>query len=94
MMKYGAEHEEHQFDLKFREAEERGQWRDLYLDLTFKAGQAQPEDLEDPSVLVICNQHGDIVQIVLHDGGCDCEFQFTPMEKAQIEDFVAKHVSV
>lgn len=88
MMKYGAEHEEHRFSLSFQEAEDRGQWRDIFLNLHIAEGESLPEGLFDPSILVISNQAGDIVQIVLQDEGCDSEFQFTLMEKAQIEDYI------
>ncbi|MNR64771.1 hypothetical protein D3C85_1875280 [compost metagenome] len=56
-------------------------------------GEVLPEGLMDPSILVICNIEGDIVQIVLHDEGCDSEFQFTYAEKEQIETYVNQHVS-
>jgi hypothetical protein len=93
MMKYGAEHVEHRFTLSLTESEIRGQWRDIFLRLHKEAGEEFPEDLIDPSILVICNLEGDIVQIVLHDEGCDSEFQFTLSEKAQIEDYVQQHVN-
>ncbi|WNR42204.1 hypothetical protein [Paenibacillus roseipurpureus] len=93
MMKYGAEHEEHRFSLSFQEAEDRGQWRDIYLNLHLAEGEELPEGLTDPAILVICNQAGDIVQIVLQDEGCDCEYQFTLMEKAQIEDYTHRLVN-
>ncbi|MFC5453016.1 hypothetical protein [Paenibacillus aestuarii] len=88
MMKYGAEPQEHRFTLSLLEKETRGQWLDIFLGIHPEAGQALPEELQDPSVLVICNQVGDIIQIVLLDEGCDCEYQFTGMEKDQIERFV------
>lgn len=94
MMKYGAEHVEHRFSLSFTESEIRGQWRDIFLSMHKEAGEEFPIDLIDPSILVICNLEGGIVQIVLHDEGCDSEFQFTFSEKAQIEQFVQKHVNV
>ena len=88
MMKYGAEPVEHRFTLSFKEMEPRGQWQDIYLGIHMENGESFPEDLLAPSVLVICNQEGDIVQIVLQDEGCDCEYQFTLTEKAKIESFV------
>lgn len=88
MMKYGAEHEEHRFSLSILEAESRGQWRDIYLAIQLAEGEELPEGLIAPSILVICNTDGEIVQIVLQDEGCDSEFQFTYAEKAQIEDYV------
>ncbi|SDN76325.1 hypothetical protein SAMN04487897_104330 [Paenibacillus sp. yr247] len=94
MMKYGDEHVEHRFTLSFTESEIRGQWRDIFLGIHKEAGEEFPEDLIDPSILVICNLEGEIVQIVLHDEGCDCEFQFTFSEKAQIENYVQQHVNV
>ncbi|NOU64999.1 hypothetical protein GC096_13260 [Paenibacillus sp. LMG 31461] len=93
MMKYGAEHEEHRFSLCFLEEESRGQWRDVYLGIQLEEGEELPEGLLDPSILVICNIEGEIVQIVLHDEGCDSEFQFTYAEKEQIEKYVNHHVS-
>ncbi|UKS29072.1 hypothetical protein LOZ80_09145 [Paenibacillus sp. HWE-109] len=94
MMKYGEEHVEHRFALSFTESELRGQWKDVFLGIHLLEGESWPEDLIDPSVLVICNLEGEIVQIVLHDEGCDCEFQFTYSEKAQIEAYVQQHVTV
>lgn len=94
MMKYGDEHAEHRFTLTFVESEIRGQWRDIFLDMQKEAGEEFPEDLIDPSILVICNLQGEVVQIVLHDEGCDCEFQFTFAEKGQIEKFVQELVIV
>ncbi|OPH47304.1 hypothetical protein BC351_12460 [Paenibacillus ferrarius] len=94
MMKYGDEHVEHRFTLSFTESELRGQWQDYFLGIHAADGEAFPEDLIDPSVLVICNLAGEIVQIVLHDEGCDCEFQFTFTEKAQIEAYMKQHVNV
>ncbi|MNR41836.1 hypothetical protein D3C85_1602760 [compost metagenome] len=88
MMKYGAEHVEHRFSLSFHEEESRGQWRDIFLGIHLADGEEFPEGLIDPSILVICNMSGDIIQIVMHDEGCDCEYQFTYAEKAQIEDYV------
>jgi hypothetical protein len=94
MMKYGAEHVEHKFSLFIIETESRGQWRDIFLGMELAEGETLPEGLEAPSILVICNSGGDIIQIVLHDEGCDSEFQFTYAEKAQIEDYVAQLAKV
>ncbi|TXK85450.1 hypothetical protein [Paenibacillus sp. N3.4] len=88
MMKYGAEHIEHKFTLSFTESEIRGQWRDVFLAIHPEDGEEFPADLIEPSILVICNLEGEIVQVVLHDEGCDCEFQFTFSEKVKIESYV------
>ena len=81
MMKYGAEHEEHRFSLSFHEAETEGNGAIFSWYLHIAEGEVVPEGLFDPSILVICNQAGEIVQIVLHDEGCDSEFQFTLMRR-------------
>ncbi|UJF35908.1 hypothetical protein [Paenibacillus hexagrammi] len=88
MMKYGDEPCEHRFLLTFKELEPRGQWLDLYLDLQAEPGSELPEDLADPSILVICNRAGHIVQVIMQDEGCDCEYQLTLYEKSRIEAFV------
>jgi hypothetical protein len=91
MMKYGAEPMEHRFTLRCSEIERRGQWVDIFLSLQLAEGETLPYGLESPSLLVICSSKGDIVQIVLHDEGCDSEFQFTYTEKEQIERFVIEY---
>jgi hypothetical protein len=88
MMKYGADPQEHRFHLYVTEIERRGQWVDVYVSIHLEAGEHLPDGLAAPSVLVICNLQGEIVQVVLHDEGCDSEFQFTLSEKAHIEAFV------
>jgi hypothetical protein len=93
MMKYGAEPIEHRFTLHCTEIERRGQWLDILLSLQLAEGETLPLGLESPGVLVICSPHGDIIQIVLQDEGCDSEFQFTYTEKEQIEHFVSEYCS-
>jgi hypothetical protein len=89
MNRYGAEIiQNHRFSLSCREVEKRGQWLDVYLSITPVKGEQLPEALVEPSVLVICTQRGDVVQIVLQDEGCDCEYLFTLQEKAQIEQYI------
>lgn len=63
MMKYGAEHVEHKFTLSFIESEVRGQWRDIYLRMHLEVGEMFPEDLIDPSILVICNLEGRLFKL-------------------------------
>jgi hypothetical protein len=92
MMKYGADKPvEHQFTLSHGEVEKRGPWIDIYLIMHLKDGQALPEDLQEPGILIICNLSGDLVQIVLQNEGIDCEFQLTYSEKAQIEQYFEEH---
>ncbi|MVP02386.1 hypothetical protein [Paenibacillus lutrae] len=92
MNKYGAEHlQDHRFTLELGEIERRGLWIDVRLNLQAEPGQVLPEDLSDPSVYVICNLEGTIVQYILLDEGCDSEFMFTPAEKEQIAAFIRQH---
>ncbi|MCD1257519.1 hypothetical protein B5M42_001545 [Paenibacillus athensensis] len=90
MMKYGQEPAEHRFSLQVMEVETRGQWLDIYLRLIQEPDAPLPEELEDPGVLLICTRQGEPVQLVVQDGGCDCEFQLTPSEKERIESFAAE----
>jgi hypothetical protein len=91
MMKYGAEPMEHRFDVSVENIERRGQWVDINLTIGLKEGEHLPEGLDAPSVLVICNSEGEIVQVVLLSEGCDSEFQFTLSEKALIEAYVHEY---
>ncbi|WP_096199142.1 hypothetical protein [Bacillus sp. FJAT-45350] len=44
-----------------------------------------PEDIIDPQALIIMNSDKEILQIVLHEEGCDSpNYQFTEKEKEQI----------
>ncbi|MBP1995277.1 hypothetical protein [Paenibacillus eucommiae] len=92
MMKYGADPIEHKFILHCTEIEHRGQWVDVFLSLQLAADEKLPEGLLSPSVLVICSQDGNIVQTVLHDEGCDSEFQFTYTEKEKVERFIQDQI--
>lgn len=92
MMKYGAESPvEHRFTLSLVEVERRGPWIDMFVAMHPREGNEWPDDLEDPSLLLICNTAGELVQIVLQNEGCDCEYQLTYSEKAQAEQFFANH---
>ncbi|MEC0248273.1 hypothetical protein ACI48J_10255 [Paenibacillus chitinolyticus] len=94
MNKYGSDNwQDHRFTLAFEEVERRGQWLDVHLELHPEEGETLPEELHDPSVYVICNLGGAIVQIILLDEGCDCEYQFTPGEKEKIARFLEEHGS-
>lgn len=89
MIKYG---DETFTDLKFAgftaRIEEQPQWMNIYLDLKFPPGTALPDDLSDPSALVICAYDGKIIEYVVLDEGCDSEYRFTDAEKQQIAAFV------
>ncbi|MFF2155492.1 hypothetical protein ACFVVQ_09285 [Paenibacillus chitinolyticus] len=92
MNKYGSDNwQDHRFTLACTEVERRGQWLDIHLALHPEEGETLPEELQDPSVYVICNLEGTIVQIILLDEGCDCEYQFTPGEKEKIARFLEEH---
>lgn len=92
MRKYGEEsYDAQSFTLRCLDVERRGQWVDVHLELRLGEGERLPEGLVEPSVLVICVPEGEIVQIVLLDGGCDSEFQFTPPEEAFVREFVHDH---
>jgi hypothetical protein len=91
MMKYGAEPKEHSFTMQCTEIERRGQWIDIFIALQMDEGETLPEGLDFPSLLIICSSQGEIVQIVLHDEGCDSEFQFTFTEKEKIERFFTEY---
>ncbi|WP_419873578.1 hypothetical protein [Candidatus Pristimantibacillus sp. PTI5] len=90
MIKYGLDRIT---ELKFRSfqpiIEQRDeQWVDIALRFEIEPETEVPEDLIDFSALVICTIDGTIAQIVPHDEGCDCEYQFTVSEKEQITAFI------
>ncbi|BBH19923.1 hypothetical protein Back11_12680 [Paenibacillus baekrokdamisoli] len=64
------------------------QWVDIELALVLAPHSSIPAGITDLSALVICTLSGVIAQIVPLDEGCDCEFQFTKDEKAQIISFI------
>lgn len=90
MIKYGLDRIT---ELKFRSfqpvIERRDeQWVDITLHFELAPETDAPEDLIDFTALVICTTDGTIVQMVPHDEGCDCEYQFTVSEKEQIAAFI------
>jgi hypothetical protein len=90
MIKYGLDRIT---ELKFRSfqptIEQRNeQWVDINLRFELTPETEVPEDLIDFTALVICTIDGTIAQMVPHDEGCDCEYQFTVSEKEQITAFI------
>lgn len=90
MIRYG---DEKWTELKFAdfrfEAERRdGQWVDVSLVPVTAAETPLPEDLIDFSILAVCTHGGHPIQLATLDEGCDCEYQLTEGEKAQIEAFI------
>lgn len=90
MIKYGLDRIT---ELKFRSfqpvIERRDeQWVDITLRFKLAPETDAPDDLIDFTALVICTVDGTIVQMVPHDEGCDCEYQFTAGEKEQIAAFI------
>ncbi|MNH98336.1 hypothetical protein D3C73_510550 [compost metagenome] len=92
MMKYGEETPvEHRFGLIRKEIEQRSPWIDVFVELVPEDMEAFPEELNDPGILVISNLHGELVQIVLQNEGCDSEYHLTYTEKEQVEQFFYTH---
>ncbi|GGF90058.1 hypothetical protein [Paenibacillus abyssi] len=92
MIKYGSDRvTELQFaDFRPRFERRDNQWIDIELrfGLTDESLEDAPQDLIDLTIYVICTSGGQIAQIIPQDEGCDCEYQFTAGEKAQIEAFI------
>ena len=90
MIRYGDERWQ---DLKFatlRATADRrdSQWIDVTLTVETDASTPLPDDLIDLSIAVFCTHEGHPVQMAVLDEGCDCDYQLTDSEKAQIEAFV------
>jgi hypothetical protein len=93
MMKYGAETPiEHKFTLSYVDMDKRPSWIDVQLALKPLTADGLPPDLQDPTILVICNYAGELIQIVLQNEGCDCDYQLTYTEKEQIEHYFSEHI--
>ncbi|CAM4204764.1 hypothetical protein L1N85_07425 [Paenibacillus alkaliterrae] len=90
MIKYGLDSVTELRFQSFQPIIERrdGQWVDITLRFELAPETEAPGDLIDFSALVICTADGTIVQMVPHDEGCDCEYQFTVSEKEQIAAFI------
>ncbi len=93
MNKYGSErYLDSQFTLLIKEVETQQQWLNVYMDLIFAEGSVKPEELQDPSLLVIATHDGDIIQIVLLEEDCDSEFFcFLPEKRNLSEAFFFEH---
>lgn len=89
MIKYGSDQ---YTELKFTgfkaDVEKRDPWIDIYLQFEVDNATPIPSDLTDISALIICNSLGTIIQFVAQDVGCDCEYEFTEAEKAQMSEFI------
>lgn len=90
MIKYGLDRITELKFLSFQPLIERRdeQWVDITLQFELAPYTEAPDDLIDFSALVICTAGGTIAQMVPHDEGCDCEYQFTVGEKEQITAFI------
>ena len=50
-----------------------------------------PDDIIEPEILVILNQQNEVLQIILHEEGCDSpNYQLTDHEKEQITTWLSK----
>ena len=90
MIQYGSDRV---YELKFnafypRLERRNDQWVDIDLKLVLSSDTPAPAGTTDLTALVICTVDGIIAQIVPLDEGCDCEFQFTADEKAQIAAYI------
>ncbi|WP_020616280.1 hypothetical protein [Paenibacillus daejeonensis] len=91
MIKYGADRvTELKFAAFYPKLERRDdQWVDIVLSFDLQAeSDERPADLIDLTALIICTHGGQVAQIIPQDEGCDCEYQFTTEEKAQIAAFI------
>ncbi|MCM3713980.1 hypothetical protein M3202_07765 [Alkalihalobacillus oceani] len=58
------------------------------------SGADLPEQLLEPEALIIANDTGEVLQIVLREEGCDSPmFQFTETEKKQITAWFDEEIS-
>ncbi|MEW9669590.1 hypothetical protein [Ammoniphilus sp. 3BR4] len=71
--------------LRVQDMIRRGQWIHLYVQFEL---DTMPQGLSEPSALVILDDEKEIVQIIVQDEGCDCEYKFTEGEQKQITDFL------
>ncbi|WP_078554086.1 hypothetical protein [Bacillus alkalicellulosilyticus] len=75
-------------DFRVTSEDEVGPW--IHLTVSFTSHNL-PEGIEEPQALVILNQDGEVLQIVLQEEGCDSpNFQFTETEKTQISQWLSK----
>lgn len=91
MIKYGLDRvTELEFAAFYPKLERRdGQWIDIVLRFDLQpASDERPADLIDLTALVICTHAGQIAQMIPQDEDCDCEYQFTAEEKAQITSYI------
>ncbi|WP_219837496.1 hypothetical protein [Paenibacillus sp. R14(2021)] len=90
MIQYGSDTITALRFLSFKPQMERRdtQWIDIELRPEIAAETPVPAEITDLTVLVICTHGGVIAQIVPHDEGTDCEFQFTFEEKEQIRSYI------
>ncbi|WP_257349614.1 hypothetical protein [Pseudalkalibacillus decolorationis] len=61
---------------------EESHWRNVYISFELEKGSI-PEGLSDPSILVVIDEDT-VMDIVLQNEGCDCEYKLTDLEKEQL----------
>ncbi|MDV2683743.1 hypothetical protein RYX56_05055 [Alkalihalophilus lindianensis] len=77
-------------DLKLVETYELQLW--MHHVVAFE-GENIPSDLVDPEALLITNQDGEVLQVILREEGCDSPlFQFTENEKEQLKEWFNESV--
>lgn len=91
MIKYGLDTVQHLQFLQFIpriELRPDGQWIDIELRFEVAEATPLPDDVVDLTILAICTSRGQLAQVIPQDEGIDCEYQFTPLEKEQIERYI------
>ncbi|WP_100408134.1 hypothetical protein [Bacillus solitudinis] len=78
-------------DMKIVDSYPVSRW--THCTVSFKT-QTLPEKMIDPAALVILNESGDVLQIILQEEGCDSpNFQFTENEKEQFSKWIQFELS-
>ncbi|AJY77047.1 hypothetical protein [Paenibacillus beijingensis] len=90
MIRYGSdEWNELRFHAFYPKMEARGSLVDVELEMELSALTPAPAGLTRLTAFIICTADGTIVEMTPRDEGCDCEFQFTAEEKAQLASYIS-----
>lgn len=90
MIRYGSEDwNELRFQAFYPKMEARGSLVDVELEVELSPLTPLPAGLNHLTAYVICTADGAIIEMSPRDEGCDCEFQFTPEEKAQLASYLS-----
>lgn len=95
MISYGTDAWEHLEIVSIEPQVERRNSHYIDIDCTLIVERnGKQEHLEQFTAFVVMNNEGQILESVPREEGCECEVQFTPIEKERLHKLVQEHPEI